>query len=110
MFERLASFFSCLAVASFLSSGLHAMHWRALSLEGAAAGNTPAAAVVPVSYVVDGARVSGVKLSLPAPQQVKVRLAVNGAWYRCTTVGRTAECRTPGLTVAALDSFQVAAA
>ncbi|MGZ4387594.1 MAG: hypothetical protein ACXVZO_11745 [Gaiellaceae bacterium] len=112
MFQRLASLLTCLAAASFLSSGVHALHLKVLSLDAGSASASPNVATVPVRYTVNGRNVDSVALSLQgsAPRSVRVRLSVDGSWYRCETTGRTARCATPGLTVAAVDRVTVSPA
>jgi hypothetical protein len=110
MLRRLGSVLFCVAIASFLSTGIRALHLRALSLEGASASGSLAS--VPVSYAVEGGKIDGVSLSLPAdaPRRVKVKLSVDGTWYSCVTEGTAAHCSTPGLTLASVNVVEVAGA
>jgi hypothetical protein len=110
MFLRLSSLLTCVATASLLSSGVHSLHLKALSLDSVSA--APASAAVPVQYTVNGDKVESVALALKgaAPRSLRVQLSVDGTWYRCETIGKAARCLTPGLTVAAIDKIAVAEA
>ncbi len=105
-----------IATASLLASGIHGVIAPAFASAApgfASAGTNQAqgvaAASVPVRYLTSGSNVSGVELELSGSvKQVKVRLSANGRWYSCVRDGAVARCDTPGQTVQALESVEIA--
>ncbi|MHB8060563.1 MAG: hypothetical protein ACYDHO_07005 [Gaiellaceae bacterium] len=109
MLQSLRTCAISIATASLLASGIHGVIAPSFASAGTNQAQGAAAANVPVRYLTSGSDVSGVELQLSgAKQQVKVRLSADGRWYSCVRDGSVARCDTPGQTVQALDSVEIA--
>lgn len=98
-----------IATASLLASGIHGVIAPAFASAGTNQTQGAAAASIPVRYLTSGSNVSGVEVALSDnTRQVKVRLSADGRWYSCVRDGAVARCDTPGQTVQALESVEIA--
>jgi hypothetical protein len=116
MLQSLRTCAISIATASLLASGIHgviapgfASAAPAFASAGTNQSQGAAAASIPVRYLTSGSNVSGVELQLSeSAKLVKVRLSADGQWFSCVRDGAVARCDTPGQTVQALESVEIA--
>jgi hypothetical protein len=102
MILRLRSLLLCVAAASFIANGAHAM--TGPSAERVTSGVDPTS----IDYARSGSLVTGVSFRMAtAGHAIQIRVSLTDGWHRCSTSGTVVTCALPSRPVTDVNRLEI---